>query len=93
MSRPVRSLLTVLMDLLVIVAAVLVLRSIVVFFGVLASQAWGKAVASLTTYLVLPLRLQPISTPYGGTFGLAAAVTVLVLLAVEWALGIARRAS
>ncbi len=93
MSRSIRSLITVVMDLLVVVAVVVAIRIVVEFFGTLAAQAWGKSLLSVTRYLVLPLGLAPIPTPYGGHFDVNAAATVLVLLAAEWALGIARRTS
>ncbi len=92
-SRPVRQILTVVMDLLVIVAVILVFRVVVGFFGALASEAWGKSVLAATRPIVLPLNLKAIATPYGGAFDVDASITVLALLVVEWALGIARRAS
>lgn len=92
-ARPVRTLLTFVMDLLVIVAVVVVLRVVVEFFGALASQAWGKSLLSATRVLVVPFGIERITTPYGGFFNVSASLTVLLLLGVEWALGVARRAS
>lgn len=92
-SRPVRTILTVVMDLLVIVAVILVLRVVVGFFGALASAEWAKGLLAATRVLVLPFGLEAINTPYGGEFDVSASLTVLALLGVEWALGVARRAS
>lgn len=92
-SRPVRTLLTVIMDLLFVVALILVARIVIEFFGALAAQAWGKSVVSATSVLVIPFGVEDIATPYGGAFNVSASLTVLVLLAIEWALGVARRAS
>jgi hypothetical protein len=92
-GRHVRSLLTVVMDLLVVVAIILVLRVVVEFFGALTAAAWGKSTLAATRVLVVPWKVKPVSTPYGGAFDIDASLTVLLLLAAEWALGIARRAS
>lgn len=92
-SRAVRQLLTIVMDVFVIAAVVVVLRVVVQFFGVLASAEWGKGVVSATHFLVVPFGIRPIVTPYGGIFDITAALTVLVLLGIEWALGMARQAS
>lgn len=92
-SRPVRQLLTLVMDVLVVVAVVLVLHVVVEFFGALAMQPWGRTVVAATGHLVVPLNVEAIGTPYGGAFDVDAGLTVLLLLAVEWALGAARGAS
>jgi hypothetical protein len=90
---PVRTLLLIVMDLLVVLAVVLVLRIVVEFFGVLAAASWGKAVVTLTRPITIPAGVRPITTPYGGVFDVNAALTVVVLLGIEWAVGVARRAS
>lgn len=92
-AKPVRTLLLVVMDILVAVAVVLVFRVVIEFFGALAVASWGKAVVSLTRPLVIPFGIHPITTPYGGVFDVNASITVVVLLAVEWAVGVARRSS
>lgn len=89
-SRPVRTLLLVVMDVLVFIAIVLVLRVVVQFFGSLAVASWGKQVVHYTRFLVIPFGVKAVTTPYGGSFDTAATVTVVVLLGVEWALGLAR---
>lgn len=82
---------TVLMDVLVAVAVASLVHLVIVFFGVTSSASWGKSLLSLTRYVVLPLGIAPIGTPYSGEFDGNAAVTVLVLLGVEWVLGLVRR--
>lgn len=90
-NKSVRTLITVVMDLLIIVALALVARLVVVFFDQLATADIGKAIASLTAPLVLPLGIEPIETPYGGVFDVNALVTLLGLLAVEWVLSLLRK--
>jgi hypothetical protein len=92
-GSPVRSALTIVMDLLVVVAVIVVLRVVIEFFGTLSAEAWGKSVLGATRILVVPFHIKRIATPYGGSFDFDASLTVLLLLAVEWALGNARRAS
>ncbi len=79
-------LITVVMDLLVVVAIVLTARLCVVFFGQLAAQGWGKSIVALTGPLVIPFGVAAIKTPYGGSFEVATALTVVVVLVVEWML-------
>jgi hypothetical protein len=83
---PVRRLVTIVMDVLVIVAVLLVVHLVVSFFGQLSSAAWGKGLLNLTRLAVVP-----IATPYGGIFDVNAAGTILLLLGGEWVLGLARR--
>jgi hypothetical protein len=81
------------MDLFVVVAIALTIRLCVVFFGQLAAQGWGKAVVALTSPLLIPFGVAPIKTPYGGAFEVITALTIVVVLLVEWVLsGIRNRA-
>lgn len=90
---PVRTILLILMDLLVALALFLVVRLVVLFFGVLAVTAWAKAIAKLSQPFVLPFGVKAISTPYGGIFDINAALSIAAYLVIEWAVSIARRAS
>jgi hypothetical protein len=64
-----------------------------VFFGQLAAQEWGKIVVALTNPLIIPFGVAAIKTPYGGSFEVNTALTVMVVLLVEWGLsGIRARA-
>ncbi|MDO8915896.1 MAG: hypothetical protein Q7W16_07435 [Coriobacteriia bacterium] len=90
-SSPARTAVTVLMDVLVAVAVAALAQLVISFFGVMSSAPWGISLLRVTRYVVLPLALAPIATPYAGIFDGNAAVTVLALLGVEWALGLARR--
>jgi hypothetical protein len=85
-SRPVRTLITIVMDLFVVVAIALTARLCIVFFGQLAAQGWGKTVIALTSPLVIPFGVSAIKTPYGGGFEVATAFTIVVVLLVEWVL-------
>lgn len=90
-SRPVRTIIHVVMDVVFVLAVIDVVRVVVEFFGALAGQSWAKTFLKATGALVLPLGVKGIATPYGGVFDVGASITVLLLLAVEWGLGIARR--
>ncbi|TLM77512.1 MAG: hypothetical protein FDZ70_05255 [Actinobacteria bacterium] len=90
-SRPVRTVITVIMDVLVVVAVLLCAGLIVRFFGVTAVTDWGKAVVKVTEAIDLPLGLADIQNNYGGVFDVEAAATVVALLVAEWLLSIARR--
>lgn len=90
-NRSVRTLLTVVMDLLVVVAVVLVGRLIVMFFHQLAAAQFGKALVSLTNPLVIDFGIQAIKTPYKGVFDIDTIAMIVALFAVEWILGLVRR--
>ncbi len=89
-ARPVRIVLTILMDLMIILAIAMTVRMVVVFFGVLASTQWGKVLVTLTDVVRLPAGIRSIKTPYGGVFDVDAALTIGVLLFAEWLLSVAR---
>lgn len=89
-TSPVRTILTVIMDVLIVVAVALTLRLAIEFFGALSAQGWGQAVIALTDPFTLPLGLESIKTPYGGVFDVDAAVTVVLILLAEWLLSVAR---
>lgn len=89
-SKPVRTILTVVMDLLVVLAIAETGRLVVGFFGTLASQGWGEAVLAITKVFTIPLGVEAIKTPYGGVFDVDAALTIMVLMLGEWALGMVR---
>lgn len=86
-----RTAVTVLMDLFVAVAVVSLTHLVVTFFGAASSTSWGAALLRLTRYAVLPLGVPGVATPYAGMFDVNAAITVLVLLGLEWVLGLVRR--
>jgi hypothetical protein len=90
-SSPGRIAVTVLMDVLVAVAVAALLHVVIAYFGVMSSSSWGTSLFSLTRFVVLPLGIDSIPTQYGGVLDGNATVTVLVLLVVEWALGLVRR--
>lgn len=90
-SKPVRTLITVFMDILVVVAIALTLRLVVGFFGVMAQQEWGKTLLDVTRFLVVPFGIESIETPYGGVFDVNATLTIVVLLFGEWLLSMLRR--
>ncbi len=90
-ANPVRSFVTVLMNLLVLLAVLVTVTIIIQFFGALASQTWGRAIVTLLGGLsTLPLGIEAVKTPYGGVFDADAALTVVGLLLIEWALSALR---
>ena len=84
--KPARTILTVIMNVLVVLAIALTARLVVEFFGQLAAQQWAKTLVALTTPVVIPFGIDSIKTPYGGIFDVNAAVTVGVFLGAEWLL-------
>jgi hypothetical protein len=90
-SSAVRTIITIVMDLLVAVAVMALAHLVVSFFGIASSTAWGKGLLGITGLFVLPAGIAPIATPYAGVFDVNSAATVLALLGVEWLLGLVRR--
>jgi hypothetical protein len=90
-SSPARIIVTLLMDLVVVIAVVGLAHLVISFFDTTAGTAWGKGLLGLTRLVVVPLGIPPVPTPYGGIFDVNATATVLGLLGVEWVLGLVRR--
>ncbi len=90
-ARPARRVLTIVMDVLVLVAVCLTIGVVVRFFGTLADTSVGESYLRFVSFITPPLGLASVKTPYGGQFDVNAAVTVGVVLVVEWALSVARR--
>lgn len=88
--KPVYTVFTVVMDVLVAVAIAVTIRLAVEFFGQLSSQAWGEAIIALTGPFTIPFGVDSIKTPYGGIFNVNAAGTVVLILVTEWVLSVAR---
>ncbi len=81
-----RTLLTLLMNVLVIAAIALTVRLGVEFFGSVAAKGWAEAIVAITDPIVIPFGFEPIKTPYGGIFDVDAAIMVALLLIAEWVL-------
>lgn len=90
-NKPLRGLFTVVMDVFVVAAVLVLGRLVVQFFGMLSSQAWGETVLRLTRVIVIPFGIESVKTPYGGVFDFDAVVTIVALLVVEWVLSIVRK--
>lgn len=82
---------TIVMDILVVLAVCLTIGVVVRFFGALGNTPVGESYLRFVSMITLPLGFASISTPYGGQFDVSAAVTVGIVLVIEWALSIARR--
>jgi len=89
-GRVVRGVLSICVNILLVVAVFLAIRIVVVFFGQLASQGWSQAVVSVTNYAVIPAGFGNIKTPYGGSFDVNAAISVVAVLFVEMVLSAVR---
>lgn len=89
-NKAFRTVITVIMDLFVVVAIALTARIVILFFGQLSATNWGQTVVSLTDIFVLPIGVEAVTTPYGGVFDVAAAVSVFIVLAIEWLLSVIR---
>jgi hypothetical protein len=89
-GRAFRTLLTVLVNILIVVAIALAFRQFTVFFARIAHQSWAQVYNALAAKLVIPFGVADIKTPYGGVFDVDNALTVLVVLAAEWGLSTVR---
>lgn len=85
-SRPVRTVISLVRNVFILLAILMTSRVVVEFFGQLAAQGWGKALITLTKPLIIAFGVSPIKTPYGGLFDVAAAFMVAIFLGVEWLL-------
>jgi len=87
----IRIALTVAMDAMLLLAALLLGRVVIEFFGQLAGVPGASLVIRLSDLVVLPLGLTEIPTPYHGVFDVNASVTLVAALGVEWVAAVARR--
>jgi hypothetical protein len=85
-----RTVLTVVMNVLIALAVLLTLRMVLEFFGGLAGTGPGRAIIAVTDLMTLPLGLRTINTPYGGVFTIDVALTVVGILVLEWILSVVR---
>ncbi|MGB4592779.1 MAG: hypothetical protein WBI63_03255 [Coriobacteriia bacterium] len=90
-AKPARTILTILMDLLVLLAVCLTAGVVVRFFGVLAGAPVGEQYLRFVAVITIPLGMDSIPTPYGGVFDVNAAISIVAVLVAEWALSVARR--
>lgn len=90
-SNPIRTAITVLTDVLFAWAAVLALSMVIRFFGALSASLAATAFLRFADRLAFPIDAPVVATPYGGSFEVAVAYTVLVLLVVEWLVTVFRR--
>jgi hypothetical protein len=92
MARPTtRTVLTIVMDVLVLIALVLTAGIVATFFGAIKSTAVGGGLADILRAVTPGLGLPEWSTPHGGAFSGDSAVTVVALLGIEWVLSMLRR--
>lgn len=89
-ATPLRTLITIVMNILVVIAVALTIGLIIRFFGSLAATTWGETIVRLTDLVTLPAGVADIKTPYGGAFDVNGAITVGVTLLAEWLLSLVR---
>jgi hypothetical protein len=82
---------TVLTDVLFIWAVAVALSMVIRFFGAIAANPAASAFMRFGEGLVLPIDARVVATPYGGSFEVAAAYTVAIVLVSEWLLSVVRR--
>ena len=85
-GKAVRTLLTVVVDILIVLAIALACRQFIVFSARIAHMGWAQAFNALTSRFVIPFGVADIKTPYGGVFDVDNALTVLILVVAEWVL-------
>lgn len=86
-----RTVLLIVIDILVVIGLLLLARLFVVFFKPLAISPIATPLVSFTEPLVLPLKLTRVATPFQGFFEFNTAVTVLIILVVDYLLATVRR--
>jgi len=86
-----RLLLTVVMDVLLVIAALLLARIVIGFFGHLSSATWAVQYMDLTQGLVPSFGLGHMASPYRGVFDFNAGAMLGAVLLGEWALAFVRR--
>ena len=89
-GRPLRSLITIVMNVLIVVAVLLTLRVVGRYFGALGASEWGRIVVSAGGALALPFGVKDIHSAYSGVFDANAALTIMAVLVAEWVLSIVR---
>lgn len=89
-GQGVRTALSVVINLLIVFAIALAVRQVIVFSGQIAAQSWAQGYNTLTKHLVIPFGVERIRTPYAGVFDVNNALTIVVLLVVEWGLSVVR---
>lgn len=90
-SRPVARALTIIMDVLVVVAICLTIGIVVRFFGTLGDSSVGVSYLRFVSLITAPFGFDAVNTPYGGQFDVNVAATVGIVLVAEWILSVARR--
>lgn len=89
-SAPVRTFVTIVMNLLVVAAVLTTVRIFVRYFGVLESSGPGEAIVVASNPFVASVGFQDVRSPYAGVFDVNATVSIVGILLVEWLLSVVR---
>jgi uncharacterized protein YggT (Ycf19 family) len=79
-----RRILTVLANVLVVLAIAEAVRLVVLFFGALADSNVGEIIVRVTDPITIGFGIDSITTPYGGVFDVDTALTAVLFLLIEW---------
>lgn len=93
MRSVVRLLLTVVMNVLLVVAALLLARIVIGFFGRFDASPLATQFMDLTAPLVRDFGFEAIKTPYGGVFDVNTGALLVATFAAEWFVAVVRRFS
>lgn len=89
-QQTLRTFITVVMNVLVVVAILLTVRVVVRYFGVMGSTGWGEAAVVASDPLLVNAGIEDVRSPYSGVFDANATISILVILAIEWLLSVVR---
>ena len=89
-ARPLRSLVTLAMNVLIVVAVLVTVRVVARYFGALGASEWGSIAVRLGGAFTLPFGVKDLHSSYSGIFDVNGVLTILILLVAEWILSIVR---
>lgn len=83
-ADPLALMLTVIINLLIILAGMMVIVTTVRFFGALSAHPAGQIIVELGSMITIPFGINLTKTPFGGVFDANTALTAGSFLLAEW---------
>lgn len=83
-ASPIRLLMTIVQDILVMIAVLLAVALVVAFFGGLRDTGAGQGVLRVASCVTVPFGVGSIDSSFGGVFLADAAVTLVLVLLADW---------
>jgi len=83
-ANPFVTVLALVVNFFVLLAAAMVVVTTVRFFGALSAHPIGQTVVELGSIITIPLGINLVKTPFGGVFDANAALTAGIFMLVEW---------